>query len=90
MTIGILDVIVRVALVLATAFLFGIVALTYLRLRNRKMLLIFIGFAIFFVHALIALPELVNETYHIALDENMHLLIHLIGLVFIMLGILKD
>ena len=89
-SVSVLDVIVRVGLVLATTFLFGIVASAYFRLRNRKMLLIFVGFTVFFVHAVISLPELINETYHIALDENMHLLIHLIGLIFILLGILKD
>jgi hypothetical protein len=89
-SVSILDVVVRVGLVLATTFLFGIVALAYFRLRNRKMLFIFIGFAIFFVHAVVSLPELINEAYMIALDENMHLLIHLIALVFILLGILKD
>ena len=90
MHIGILDVVVRVGLTLATAFLFGIVFAAYLRLRNSKMLLISVGFAIFFVHALITIPELANDAYHIALDENMHLLIHLIALTFILLGILKD
>jgi uncharacterized membrane protein len=89
-SVSILDVVVRVGLVLATTFLFGIVASAYFRLRNRKILFIFVGFAIFFVHAAISLPELVNEAYHIALDENMHLLIHLIALAFILLGILKD
>jgi hypothetical protein len=90
MPIGILDVVVRVGLVVATSFLFGIVSLTYSRLRNRKMFLISIGFGIFFVHALIALPELLSDAYRIALDENVHLLIHFIALSFILLGILKD
>jgi len=54
------------------------------------MLFIFIGFAIFFVHAIVSLPELVNEAYMIALDENVHLLVHLIALIFILFGILKD
>ena len=90
MTIGILDIIVRVGLTLATTFLFGIVFLAYLRLKNRKMLLISVGFGIFLAHALITLPEIINESYHIALDENVHLLIHLIALIFILVGILKD
>lgn len=90
MHIGILDIIVRVGLVAATTFLFGIVFLAYLRSRSRKMLLISIGFGTFFVHALIAIPELLNDAYAITLDENMHLLFHLIGLIFILLGILKD
>jgi hypothetical protein len=88
--VEILDIIVRVGLSVATAFLFGIVFLAYLRLKNRKMLLISVGFGIFLAHALITLPELINETYHVILDENAHLLIHLVALIFILLGILKD
>lgn len=90
MPIGILDIIVRVGLVVATTFLFGIVFLAYLRLRSRKMLLISIGFGIFFVHALIYVPELFNDAYRIVLDENLHLFVHLIALIFILLGTLKD
>ena len=90
MDIGILDVVVRVGLVVATTVLFLLVVSTYWRMKNLKMLLIGVGFGIFWVHALISLPELINEAYHIALDENMHLLIPLVGLIFILLGILKD
>ena len=86
----IVDFVVRIALVVATTVSFGIVFLAYLRARNRKMLLITIGFGIFFVHALISVPELFNEAYAIALDENAHLLFHLSGLIFILLGRLKD
>jgi hypothetical protein len=88
--IALLDVVVRVGLVLATAFLFGIVALAYRRMKSRKMLFILVGFGVFFLHAIIALPELVNDAYAIVLEENWHLLIHLIGLIFILLGILQD
>ena len=86
----ILELVVRIGLVLATSIIFGIVLLAYLRLKNRKMLLILIGFGIFFVHALIYIPELFIEAYKLVLDENMHLLIHLIALIFILLGTLKD
>jgi len=90
MAMEMFDVVVRIALVVATTVLFGIVFLAYLRSRSRKMLLISVGFGIFFVHALITVPELFSEAYHIALDENAHLLFHLIGLIFILLGTLKD
>jgi len=90
LTIGLLDIIVRVALVTATTLLFGIVFLAYLRLRNRRTLLISIGFAVFWVHALITIPELFSETFHIVLDENSHLFLHFVALIFILLGILKD
>jgi hypothetical protein len=88
--IGILEVAVRVGLVLATTLLFGVTFLAYLRMRSRRMLLISIGFGVFFVHGLLSLPELVNDAYAIALNEEMHLLIPLVGLVFILLGILQD
>lgn len=86
----ILDVVVRLGLVWATSFLFGIVLMAYLRLRSRKMLLISIGFGIFFVHALIYIPGLITEGYHVILTENEHLIIHLVALIFIALGIFKD
>jgi hypothetical protein len=88
--IGILEIIVRVGLTVATSILFGLVFLSYWRTRTGKMLLISLGFAVFFVHALITIPELFNDAYQIAMSENLHLLIHLVALVFILLGILKE
>ena len=87
MAVELLDIVVRVGLVLATTFLFGIVFLTYLRIKNRKMLLISAGFAVFFIHALITIPELF---YNFVITENTHLLIHLVALSFILVGTLKD
>ena len=89
MTIGLIDVIVRVGLVIATAILFSIIFAAYLRLRNRKLLLISVGFGVFFVHAIITIPELFFGIGYM-IDENTHLLIHLVGLFFILIGILKD
>ena len=87
MSSEILDIAIRVVLVAATAFLFAIILAAYLRLKNRKLLFISIGFGIFFVHALIYFPELFGT---ISLSENEHILIHLIALIFIAVGILKD
>ena len=84
-----LDVIIRVGLVIATAFLFGIVFLAYMRVKNTKMLFVALGFGTFLVNSLIHLPELVSESYSIMLSENVFLLIHLVGLLFIAVGI-KD
>ncbi len=89
MSVEVIDVIIRVGFVLATAILFGIVFLTYLRLKNRKMLLISVGFGVFFVHALITLPELISS-FNFVITENTHLLIHVIALTFILIGTLKD
>jgi len=90
MHIGILDIAIRVGLTLATSFLFGIMFLGYWRTRTRRLLFVTAGFAVFFVHALITVPELFNDAYQIAMSENVHLLIHLIALVLIAIGILKD
>jgi len=90
MHIGILDIVLRVGLTLATSFLFGITFLGYWRTRTRKMLFVTVGFAVFLVHALITVPELFSDTYQLAMSENVHLLIHLIALVLIAIGILKD
>ncbi len=90
MHIGILDIVLRVGLTLATSFVFGIMFLGYWRTRTRKMLFVTAGFSVFFIHALITIPELFSDTYQIAMSENVHLLIHLIALVLIAIGILKD
>lgn len=87
MTAEILDWVIRSVIVFATAFLFGIVFIAYVRVKNRKLLLISTGFAIFFAQALISFPELF---YNFTIDENIHLLLHLIALIFILVGILKD
>ena len=89
MTIVLLDIVVRVGLVIATTVLFSIIFAAYLRLRNRKLLLISIGFGVFFVHAIITIPELFFSLGYM-IDENTHLLFHSVGLFFILLGILKD
>ena len=88
--IVLLDIVLRVGLTLATSFLFGIMLLGYWRTRTRKLLFVTAGFAVFFVQALITVPELFSDTYQIAMSENVHLLIHLIALVLIAIGILKD
>lgn len=88
MPLPIIDIIIRIALVIATGILFTIVFTAYLRLKNRKLLFLSTGFGIFFIHAVIYLPELIGPTYII--DENTHLIIHLIALSFILLSTLKD
>jgi len=87
MTVEILDVVTRSLLILATGFLFGIIFVAYLRVKSRKLLLISTGFFIFFVQYIATIPELY---YNFTVDENLHLVLHLIALVFILVGILKD
>ncbi len=90
MPVGFIDIVLRIALTLATSFLFGIMFLGYWRTRSLRMLFITAGFGVFLIHALITIPELFSEAYAIAITENVHLLIHLIALVLIAIGILKD
>ena len=87
MAVELIDLVVRVGLVLATTFLFGIVFLTYLRVRNRKLLFLSAGFGVFFIHAVITIPELF---YNFVINENTHLIIHLVALTIILFGTLKD
>jgi hypothetical protein len=88
MSLPLVDIVLRIALVIATGILFTVVFAAYLRLRNRKLLFLSTGFGIFFAHAIIYIPELFGPTYII--DENTHLLIHLVALFFILLSTLKD
>ncbi len=90
MPIEIFDIVLRIGLTLATSFVFGIMLLGYWRTRTRRLLFVTAGFAVFFVHALITIPELFSDTYQIAISENVHLFIHLLALVLIAIGILKD
>ncbi len=87
MAVELIDLVIRLLLVLATGFLFGLVFAAYLRVRSRKLLFISIGFLIFFAQYLATLPELY---FNFIIDENLHLLLHLVALVFILIGILKD
>jgi hypothetical protein len=87
MAVELIDVVIRVLLVLATGFLFGIIFVAYLRVKSRKLLLISIGFLIFFIQYIATIPELY---FNFVIDENLHLLLHLVALVFILIGILKD
>jgi hypothetical protein len=85
-----LDVILRIALVIATGFLFGIIFLAYNRIKNTKLLLISIGFAVFLIHALLYMPEIMISQYTFKFTENMHIAFNLLALIFIALGILRE
>jgi hypothetical protein len=86
--LSILEVIIRILLIVATSSVFGIVLLTYLRIRHTRMLLISIGFGFIVLYALTAIPEIFQQP--VIIDENIHLSLHLVSLLFILIGILKD
>jgi hypothetical protein len=67
---------------------FAIASISYSRLRSKKALLLTTGFGLFFVHALISIPELFNQGYNGAFTENIHLLIDAIAILLLILGTL--
>lgn len=85
---SIFDIILRVLLILATTSLFGIVFITYLKLKTTKILLFAVGFGFFVVYALLGVPEIFGQALHI--DENVHLTLHLISLAFLLVGMFKN
>ena len=82
--------IVRIVFVAVTTVTFAISLISYSRLRTQKMLLLTIGFALFFVHGLISIPELFNQAYNIEFTEDIHLLIDAIAVLFLLFGALRD
>jgi hypothetical protein len=85
-----LDTILRLSLLLATGFLFGIIMLAYLRIRNKRLLFIAIGFAIFLIHALLYMPEIMFKEYTFTFTDNLHIAFNLFALTFITIGILRE
>lgn len=85
-----LDALLRISLVLATGFLFGIIFLAYIRMKNPKLLLISIGFAVFLIHSLLYMPELMISQYTFEFTENMHIAFNLLALIFITIGIIRE
>ena len=85
-----LDVALRIALVTATAFLFGIILQAYLRIRTTKLLYISAGFAVFLLHSLLFMPQIMFQSRTIQLTDNIHITFNLIALVLITLGIIRE
>ena len=88
--VTLVDIVGRLVFLAVTTPLFAIALLAYLRLRNRKTLLLTTGFGLFFFHAVISIPELFLLNYDVALNEGWHLLIDSIALILIFLGVLKE
>jgi hypothetical protein len=85
-----LDIILRIGLLIATSFLFGIVLLSYIRIKNTKLLHISIGFGVFLLHALLYMPQIMIQDFTFEFTDNLHILINLIALTFITMGILRE
>ncbi|MHA2083951.1 MAG: hypothetical protein ACXAB9_08185 [Candidatus Thorarchaeota archaeon] len=85
-----IDVIIRIALLLATGFLFLTILTAYRRMPTRKMFYFTLGFGTFFLQAILLMPELMLENYAMQFTENIHLSVQLVALTLITIGILKD
>jgi hypothetical protein len=85
-----IETIISIGLIVATSVLFGIVLLTYLRMRSTRMLYITLGFGTFFIGAILHLPSIFIEEYNFMIPEYIVLLFQLIGLLFITIAVLKD
>ena len=86
---------VRLISLIATLIIFIIVFLSYMRARKNKiheskMFLITVGFGVFFIHSVLAVFQVFNSSFDTAFNEDWHALVTLIGLIFILLGILKE
>jgi hypothetical protein len=85
-----IETIISIGLIAATSVLFGIVLLTYFRMRSTRMLYITLGFGTFFIGAVLHLPNIFSEEYNLMIPEYVVLLFQLIGLLFIAIAVLKD
>lgn len=82
--------IARIMFITVTTITFAIALLSYSRFRNRKTALLTVGFGLFFVHGMISIPELFNQTYNILFTENLHLVIDAIAVLFLLVGTLTE
>jgi hypothetical protein len=80
----------RIVFIVVTTVIFSIALLTFSRLRNKKTLLLTVGFGLFFAHGLLSIPELLSSTYNKEFTDSWHLLLDAIALLFILYGALKD
>ncbi len=85
-----LFILARIIFVVVTTVVFGFAVLTFSRLRNKKTLLLTLGFGLFFVHGLISIPEIFSRVYNFEFTDSIHLLIDAAALLLILLGILQD
>ena len=81
---------IGIGLIATTTLLFAIVLLAYLRIRTTRMLFVTLGFGTFFIAAILHIPKILSEQYSFMMPENVFLLFQLVGLIFIVIGVLKD
>jgi hypothetical protein len=85
-----LFIIARLIFIIVTTVVFAFSFSAFLRFRNKKTLLLTLGFGLFFVHGLISIPEILNHMYNLEFTDSIHLLIDAGALLLILLGVLQD
>jgi len=85
-----LDVLLRIALIAATGFLFATVLLSYIRVRSTRLLFIAAGFGVFLLHAILYMPELLIPSITLEFTDNVHIALNLVALLLIAIGIIRE
>ena len=85
-----IDVLLRIALIAATGFLFVIVLLSYIRVRSKRLLFIAAGFAVFLFHTILYMPELLIQSITLEFSDNVHIFLNLVALLLIAIGIIRE
>jgi uncharacterized membrane protein len=80
----------RIVFIMVATIIFIIALLAYLRLRNRKMLLLTVGFGLFLIHGALSIIELLVFSFNIEFTEGYHLLIDAVALLCILVGALRN
>jgi hypothetical protein len=80
----------RIVFLIVTTIIFAIALLAYIRVRRTKTLLLSVGFGLFFIHALLAITELLSPDFNSEFTTGYHLLLDSIALLCILVGALKD
>ncbi len=80
----------RTVFIIVATTIFIISLLAYLRLRNKKTLLLSVGFGLFVVHAILAITELFVSSFNANFTTGYHLLLDSVALSFILVGALRN
>lgn len=80
----------RIVFIIVATIIFIIALLAYLRLRNRKTLLLTVGFGLFFIHGVLSIIELLVFSFNIGFTEGYHLLMDAVALSCILIGALRN
>ncbi len=83
-------VVARTIFLVITTIVFVISFSAYLRFRSRKALFLAIGFGLFFVHGVIAVPEIFNITYNKDFTDSIHILIDATAILLVLIGVFQD